>query len=155
AEIDFGGLRLARAKVATGASGSLIEFSRPTLAPCEELEVHVAAADFRVEGLGNSNCRSMQFDGDAGALRLDFQGEWQYTGDTDVTIKIGLGALRLYIPRGMGVSVQLDRFLASFDQAGLIKRGNMYRSRNYDQSTTRINFEIDAAFGDIDIIWID
>ncbi len=75
ADIDLGGISLIAADIKTGASQSVLQFSSPTTAPCERLQVAMGAAEFEIEGLGNSNCGEMQFEGAAGTFTLDFTGE--------------------------------------------------------------------------------
>ncbi len=154
ADLDLGGLALIEALVKSGASESTLRFSRPTTMPCERLQVTTGAAEFRIHGLGNSNCGTMEFEGAAGTFMLDFTGEWQHHGETDAKVKLGVGALTLRFPEDLGVAVSLDRFLATFDRSEFTKRGGMYYSRNYDTAAAKLNLEIHAAFGDIDVEWV-
>jgi hypothetical protein len=68
---------------------------------------------------------------------------------------MGLGQLTLLVPRGLGVQVRKDGFLASFDSEGLVKRGNVYYSENFEKAGNRVFFNIDAAFGAIRIVWVE
>ena len=154
AEIDLGGISLIAADIKTGASRSVLRFSSPTTAPCERLHVVMGAAEFKIEGLGNSNCGEMQFEGAAGSFALDFTGEWQHLGETTARIKLGVGALALRFPSHLGVAISLDRFLATFDGSGFTKRGNIYYSTNYDAAAAKLRLDINAAFGDINVEWV-
>ena len=154
ADLDLGGLALIEALIKSGASESTLRFSRPTTMPCDRLQVTTGAAEFRIHGLGNSNCATMEFEGAAGTFMLDFTGEWQHHGETDAKVKLGVGALTLRFPEDLGVAVSLDRFLATFDRSGFTKRGGMYYSRNYDTAAAKLNLEINAAFGDINVEWL-
>ena len=154
ADLDLGGLALIDATVKSGASETRLRFSRPTTMPCERLHVETGAAELRVDGLGNSNCSAMEFEGAAGTFILDFTGEWQHQGETDVKIKLGVGALTLRFPEDLGVAVSLDRFLATFDRSEFTKRGDVYYSKNYDGATAKLHLEINAAFGDINVEWL-
>ncbi len=154
ADIDLGGISLIAADIKTGASQSALQFSSPTTAPCERLHVVMGAAEFEIEGLGNSNCAEMQFEGAAGSFTLDFTGEWQHLGETTARIKLGVGALALRFPSHLGVAISLDRFLATFDKSGFTKRGNVYYSSNYDAAAAKLRLDINAAFGDINVEWV-
>ncbi len=154
ATLDLGGLALIEATVKSGASESTLRFSRPTTMPCERLQVKTGAGEFRAHGLGNSNCGTMEFEAAAGTFMLDFTGEWQYHGETDAKVKLGVGALTLRFPEDLGVAVSLDRFLATFDRSGFTKRGDTYYSENYDGATSKLHMEIRAAFGDINVEWL-
>ena len=70
-------------------------------------------------------------------------------------MKIGIGELKLVLPRDLGVAITLNRFLASFDRSGFTKRGGVYYSDNYASAPTGLNLNIDAAFGGIDVQWLD
>lgn len=154
ADIDLGGISLIAADIKTGASQSVLQFSSPTTAPCERLHVVMGAAEFEIEGLGNSNCGEMQFEGAAGSFTLDFTGEWQHRGETTARIKLGVGALTLRFPSHLGVAISLDRFLATFDRSGFAKRGNVYYSSNYDATAAKLRLDINAVFGDINVEWV-
>jgi hypothetical protein len=153
AEIDLGGMSLADADIETGASEGLLQFSRPTLAPCKRLHVVMGAADFDAVGLGNANCAEMEFEGAAGSFTLDFTGEWQREGTTSAKVDLGVGSLNLRFPSHLGVAVSLDRFLATFERTGFTKRGDVYYSSNYDNAAAKLRLDISAAFGDINVEW--
>ena len=54
----------------------------------------------------------------------------------------------------MGVSVHLNRFLASFDAAGFTKRGDMYYSSNFNSARYRLTLDVNAALGGVEIAWL-
>ena len=153
AEVDLGGLILSGAEIKTGATKSQVIFSTPTKGDCETLKFQVGAAEFRAEQLANSRCRNFDFIGGAGDLTLDFAGDWGKTTAPTADIKVGVGTLRLELPREMGVEVQMTRFLASFANAGLEKRGEDYYSSNWDTAKVRLHIDIAAALGNIEVAW--
>ena len=154
ADIDLGGLSLLEAVVQTGASEGTLRFSQPTLARCERLDFQIGAADFSVEQIGNSNCAAMKFQAGAGRFTLDFTGEWQREGETLASVDIGVGALTMRFPSHLGVAVTLDRFLATFDRSGFVKRGDVYYSSNYDEAAAKLKLDIHAVLGDINVVWV-
>lgn len=154
AELDLGGLALEQADVKTGASETTIVFSRPTIRPCQQLEIEMGAAQLQIEGLGNSNCSEIQVTGAAGSLVLDFTGEWQHEGVTQADVQIGLGGVTLRLPRNLGVAIEVQRFLASFDSEGFLRDGKRYVSPNYDRATTKLHLDLQAAVGDINVEWV-
>ncbi len=154
AEVDLGGMSIRSATIKTGASEAVIAFSRPTITPCEKLEIKVGAAKFRAEHLGNSNCETIEVDAAAGEFTLDFTGEWQHSGTTNADITIGLGDLELRFPSHLGVAISLDRFLASFDDAGFVKRGDTFYSTGYDDAPAKLHIDLKAVVGDVDVVWV-
>lgn len=153
AHIDLGGLRIRNAEIATGASSTVVTVSQPNRDVCRVLEIAVGAAKFEARQLGNLNVQRVQLEGGVGELTLDFTGSQRQ--DMTVDIDMGLGSLTLRVPRHIGVRVEKDGLLASFDSQGLVKRGDIYYSEDYDRTARRIDFKIDAALGSIRVVWVD
>jgi N-terminal domain of toast_rack, DUF2154 len=154
ADIDLGGMSLQSVDMKTGASETRLAFSRPTLMPCDQLELNVGAAEFVADRLGNANCEHFEVNAAAGKLELDFTGEWQHRGTTTAKITIGLGGLELRFPSRLGVAIELDRFLASFEKAGFEKRGDTYYSSGYDAAPSKLHIELKAVMGDVNVVWV-
>jgi hypothetical protein len=152
ADIDLGGLALTRLSLETGASQSRVAVSEPNPERLARASMSVGAADFRAIGLGNLNAERIELDAGVGDVVLDFSGQW--ARDAEVSVDMGLGALELRFPRGLGVHLRKDGFLASLDSEGLIKRGDDYYSPDWDRASHRVTVEIDAAFGSIDVVWV-
>lgn len=153
AQMELGGLRIREAHIQTGASETDITVGAQNREPCSLMKVEVGAAAFNASGLGNLNCERFEVSGGVGDVKLDFNGAWRV--DSDIDINMGLGSLTLTVPRGLGMQVRKSGFLASFDSQGLIKRGNVYYSEDWEQATNRVTVNIDAAFGSIRIVWVD
>jgi len=154
ADIELGGLSLTRVDVRAGAAESAIRFSKPNRVACDGLTFEVGAINLVTEGLGNARCRRIDLKGAAGDITLDFTGAWPENSTTDVDVKVGLGSVTLRLPETVGVAVDLDRVLASFDRAGLLKRGNRYYSANYDTASVKLDFKVQTAMGSVDIVWV-
>ena len=67
---------------------------------------------------------------------------------------MGLGALELIVPEGLGVRLRKDSFLTSLDSEGLIKRGDVYESLDFADAEHRVVIDLDAAFGSIEVQWV-
>jgi hypothetical protein len=153
ANIDLGGLRVRQAEITTGASSTVVNVSQPNSETCRLLEISAGAAKLDVTNIGNLNAQRVQVEGGVGEITLDFGGRMR--NDIEVDIDMGLGSLTLRVPRGVGVRVEKDGLLASFDSQGLVKRGDIFYSEGYDRAARRIDFNIDAALGSIRIEWVD
>lgn len=153
ADIDLGGLSLRSLSLSTGASETRIAFRTPNRVAAEEVELKAGAASFQATGLGNARAQRYVFEGGVGETVLDFGGAWDR--NATARISMGIGSLTLRFPRGLGVRIVKDSFLTSFDDSGLVKRGGAYYSRNWESAANRLTVEVDAAFGSIDIDWID
>jgi hypothetical protein len=68
---------------------------------------------------------------------------------------MGLGSLTLRVPRGLGLRVQKQGFLAGFDSEGLVKRGDVYFSENWEAANRRLTVRLQAALGSIRVVWVD
>lgn len=153
ANLDMGGLRIQEADVQTGASDTKLRFSQPNLDRCRALRLQVGAADFQALQLGNLSPERLEVVGGVGDVTLDFSGEWK--GDVAGEIRMGMGSLTLAIPRGVGVRIDKRSFLADFEPAGLVKRGNTYFSPGYESAKRRLNLDIQAALGSLEVRWLD
>jgi hypothetical protein len=157
ADIELGGVAISRVSVQTGASETSMRFSTANNTDCSLIDVKAVGARLELEGLGNSRCQRVEVAGGAGDITLDFTGSWLEGAHMQVEAKIGLGQLTLVIPQDLGVLVDLDRFLVSFDKAGFIQRGSdrsQWYSPNFGDASAQIEISIDAAIGDVDVVWV-
>ena len=152
ADLDLGGLQLTKLDLSTGASESQVDVSLPNPLRMSEASFGVGAADFHARNLGNLNSELITVDAGVGNVVLDFQGEWQ--GNATVSVDMGLGALELRFPKGLGVKLVKDTFLTSLDSEGLVKRGKAFYSVDWEEAQHQITVMVDAAFGSIDVVWV-
>lgn len=153
ARVELGGLALSRVRVQTGASQTEVSFTRPNRVAAREVRIDAGAAELRVNGLGNTRASRFEFSGGVGSATLDFGGAW--SGNATARIEMGLGSVRLRLPRSLGVRMTKDSFLTSFSPSGMVKRGNAWYSRGYDQARYRLDVSISAAIGSIDVEWTE
>jgi hypothetical protein len=153
ADLELGGLRLASLDFQTGASRSVVRFSRPNAARCRSAELTSGAAELAVIGLGNSRCDRIMVEGGVGSVTLDFGGNW--TSSSAVDVRMAVGQLTLRLPRGLGVRVRMDKFLSSFDAAGMIRQGNTFTTPGYDRAERRLDLDVTAAVGGVRVEWLD
>lgn len=153
AELDLGGLALRSVHLSTGASDSRVRWDRPNRVEAERVEISAGAARLEASGLGNARAREYRFKGGVGQLILGFEGRWER--DAEATVELGMGALTLRLPRGLGVRIDQDSFLTSFDAPGMEKRGGSYYSRDWESAEHRLTIDVDAAIGSVEVEWID
>jgi hypothetical protein len=152
AEVDLGGLALTGLELSTGASESTITVSERNTTSMERARFEVGAADFTTRGLGNLNAARIEVDAGVGSITLGLDGEWRQ--DAHVAIQMGLGSLELRVPEGVGLELRKDSFLTSLDSEGLVKRGDVYQSLDWNQATRRVTVDLDAAFGSVKVVWV-
>jgi hypothetical protein len=152
-DVELGGLRVTRLDVKTGASRALVRFSQPNASRCERATISAGAAEVSVLGLGNSRCDEIEFEGGMGKVTLDFAGAW--TSSAQVDVKMAVGELTLRLPRRAGVRITMDKFLSSFDPAGLVRRGSEFVSANYERSQRRLDLDLATAMGGVNVEWVE
>lgn len=152
ADLDLGGLSLTGLEVSTGASQSTLDVSEPNPARLERATLEVGAAEFVARRLGNLNARRIRVDTGVGDVRLGFEGSWR--DDAHVDIKMGLGAVELRFPEGLGVRLTKSSFLTSLDPQGMVKRGDAYYSLDWERAERKITVDLEAAFGSVKVVWV-
>lgn len=153
ADVKLGGLAIEHLDISTGASETRVSFDRPNRSVARAVKLEAGAASLVVTNLANARAQRIDFEGGVGETTLDFGGAW--TRDAQATVKMGIGSVNLRLPRSLGVRIEKNSFLASFDSNGMVKRGNAWYSRGYDQAPRKLNIQIDAAIGSIGVDWID
>lgn len=152
AELDLGGLQLTGLELSTGASESSLDISQPNRGQIGTARFEVGAAEFHARNLGNLNAERIEFDAGVGSITLGLDGHWRQ--DARVSIDMGLGALELRVPEGLGLQLRKDSFLTSLDSEGLVKRGDIYQSLDWDSADRRVVVDLDAAFGSVKVVWV-
>lgn len=152
-DIELGGLQLTDLRLSTGASRTTLRFSRPNAARCGKAVLSAGAADVSVLALGNSRCRSVEFEGGVGKVLLDLTGAWP--SDARVRVQMAVGALTLRLPRDLGIRLTLDRFLSSFPADGWTRQGNAYLSPGYAHATRHLDLALSSTLGGIDVEWVN
>ncbi|MGI9181402.1 MAG: hypothetical protein ACR2H9_12990 [Longimicrobiaceae bacterium] len=154
ARLDLGAMTLRSVDVSTGASETALSFDSPNRIAAEYVRIRSGAAALRTRGLANTRAERFEFEGGVGETVLDFGGTW--TRNATASVKLGLGSMTLRFPRELGVRVvRSGSFLTTFNGEGLIKRGDEYYSPNWESAPHRLTVQLQAAFGSIDVQWID
>ena len=153
AEVDLGGLSLTGLSVETGASQTRLEVSEANRLEMDRADFAVGAADFSASGLGNLRAERVSVEAGVGQVVLGLGGPWR--DDSSLSVEMGVGALTLMVPEGLGLRVDREGFLTTFDSEGLIKRGDSYYSPDWESATRRLHVELDTAFGKVAVSWYD
>ncbi len=150
ARLDLGGLRLQELILETGASDTHVTFSERNRLQPQHCTFKAGAAQFKVEDLGNSRCQRISVSGGVGSLSLDFSGDWDHDATGD--INVGLGTIEITVPSELGVRVERNTFLMSFDAPGFEKQdGGVWLSRNWDTANHHLTLSVSGALGGIKI----
>lgn len=152
-DLELGGLRLTDLDLKAGASRATVRFSQPNATRCRAATLSAGAAELSVLGLGNSRCDRIAFEGGVGRVTLDFGGAW--TSSATVDVKMALGEVALRLPRQIGVRITMDKFLATFEPQGLVRRGKSYLSPGYDQAARHLDIDVTTAMGGVTVDWLE
>jgi len=153
ADIELGGLRVATLNMKTGASRTVLRFSQPNAGRCDLATISAGAADLSILGLGNSRCDELEFEGGVGRVLLDFSGAW--SSSSKVEVKMAMGELTLRLPRKVGLRITMDKFLSSFEPAGLVRQGNAFQTPNYSSSSRHLDLGLTTAMGGVEVEWVE
>ncbi len=149
AVMDLGGLRLRSLQVKAGASDVRIRFSERNPEAADSCIFKAGAASLHIESLGNSGCRYIEFQGGVGTITLDFSGGWDYDAKGD--IKVGLGTIVIRVPEELGVRIERNTFLMSFEAPGFWKGDGVWVSKNWSEASNRLELNLSGALGSIRI----
>lgn len=148
--MELGGLPLRRVRLATGASQTVVSFDRPNPVVMDELRVEAGAASLEIRGLGDARARRVAVENAVGEVTLDLSGRW--TSDATASVKTGVGKVTLRVPRELGVKLDRQTFLSSISGLRLEKADDgSYRTGNWEEAEHRLDLQVQAAFGSIEV----
>jgi hypothetical protein len=153
AELELGGMRLVGFTLHNSGSRTVARFTQPNRVGCSRGEFQAGAAEFKVSGLGNSRCQIITFRGGVGTAMLDFSGSWR--SDMQLEASMAAGSLTIKLPRGLGVKMATDNFLAILDPQGFVERDGEYTSQNYAQADRHLDISLKTSLGQVKIEWIE
>lgn len=153
ARVRLGGIPLTALTYRTGASSTEISFDVPNPERMTRMELAAGAAEIEAKSLGNARFERLVFEGAVGDVTLDFRGSWE--SDAEAEISVGLGALRLVLPRGLGVEIEKKGLLAGFDPRGMEEVDGVWRTTDWEDASHRLRIRLRAAFGRIEVAFAD
>lgn len=92
---------------------------------------------------------SLAIDMGVGDLSVNLTGE--HSQDLDVSIDGGVGSATVYLPKDLGVRVQVDKGIGSVKAIGFNQRGSVYTNDAYGEVEITIDVQVDAGIGTIDL----
>ncbi len=151
-DLDFTGLTVKDLNISTGASSVTMNFDKPNKGEIENLNIETGLSKFKGYGLCNANFDHLKFEGGVGSYLLDFGGTLDKEVDAD--IQVGLGSITILIPDDIGAKVYYEKsWVASIDLPNDFKEEeeNNYYSKNYYNTSGKINLHIEAGLGSVKI----
>lgn len=153
AELELGGLKVAELTLKSGASRTTVGFATPNPGTCRSASIASGAGEVTVTRAGNSGCPFWSFDGGVGSVTIDLDGAWR--ADGRIKLNMALGGVKLIAPKGLGLRVSLNGFLAGFDGSGFSKSGKTYTSAGYAAAARKVDVDVSSALGGVSVVWRD
>jgi hypothetical protein len=153
-DMDLSGLNIKEIDMEIGVSQATIHFDEPNPSLMESFSIEGGVGKLSLENLGNARIRDFHFEGGVGSYEIDFSGE--YTHDVKADIEMGMGKMKLYLPKDIGTRIHIDKsFLSSFSIDEVYKRGDIYYNDSWDKTKYRLDLFVDTGVGKIEVVWID
>ena len=149
ADLDLSRLRLHRLDVQTGASEATLRFDSPNPEPMTSMRLEVGAASIKAVRIANANSGDIVVDAGVGNVELDFGGEW--TQDIALDVEVALGSVRLNVPSDVGVRVEMQKVLGSFEHDGLVKRDGAFYSENWETARHKLRVRAETTLGKFEL----
>jgi N-terminal domain of toast_rack, DUF2154 len=146
--LELGGVPLRRLEIRDGASHTEVNFDAPNPEAMDRLVYETGASSVTLTGLANANFEEMEFKGGAGDYDLDFSGDLQRAASVQVVV--GLSSLRISIPAGTNVRVEVGGGLHDVDTQGSWSANN----DTYETSGTGplLTIEVDMGAGSLTLV---
>jgi len=146
--LDLDGIPLRGLAVHDGASNARVEFNSLNPEVMTELRYETGASSVKLIGLANANAERITFTSGAGDYELDFSGELQR--HVDVTVKSGVSNVRIVVPAGTSVVVNVDSGLSSVNTDGSWSQsGDRYELSG---SGPTITINVDMGVGSLTLV---
>lgn len=113
-----------------------------------DLEINLGAGKGEIN-LSRIDITSLRISTGAGDLDLDLRGA--YNHDIDIIINHGVGEITLRLPTDLGVRVDINHGVGQINARGLEQNGSVYTNSLYGESASRLNIQIEAGAGDINL----
>jgi predicted membrane protein len=133
-------------RIECGAGQSDIELSSLNIT---KLDMKLGAGDVDIDLSNNTSLTDFELDMGAGNVSVNLNGDWEH--NVDVSIQGGVGQTTIYLPENIGVRVRVDKGIGDVDTSGLYRDGNTYVNKDYEESDTTIEVNIQAGIGQVNL----
>jgi hypothetical protein len=112
------------------------------------LVIDMGVGESRVN-LGAAMIEQLDIDAGVGEVVIDAA---HVRHDLTIDIDSGVGSITIHVPDDVGVHVDCDRGIGSFNYTGLTKTGGAYVNAAYGETESLITIRIDSGVGEISIV---
>jgi hypothetical protein len=153
--LELGGMKVAGLNIESGFSGTELCFSEPNGTVLENCDIQGGFTSLRAMKLGNAAIRHLTVENGLGSSLLDFTGKW-VKGDLNAVIESGLGAVKMHLPDGLPVTMEVESALGSTDLPGFREiRDGCYRSMTYREGVPSLDAQVSVGLGSMAVMWVE
>lgn len=131
--------------VRMGAGEGIMDLSGSKL---NTMELRAGAGNFDLN-LANTSLSILKVGAGVGAISVDLSGN--QNKNLSATIDGGIGAIKLVLPKNVGVRVKVSG-LGSIDKNDLMKKNGYYVNDQYGKSASQIDVEVSGGLGSLEMI---
>jgi hypothetical protein len=148
--LDMTGLQVRRMHLRGGVGKTEVTFDRPSPERLRSLDVESGVGELVIHGLGNTQVESLSLRGGIGRTELDFTGDWGTTS-SDTTIKVGVGEVRVTIPREADVEIDAQGgLLSNISAPSFEQNGHTYTHRG-EAGAAKIHIRVESGVGAVNL----
>jgi len=152
--LELGGLKVEALTMESGLSETELSFSEPNGAILQNCDIETGLGSFHAFRLGNAGMRQFTLENGLGSSILDFTGRWP-DENLKAVIESGLGSVKMHLPDGLPVIMQVEATLGSTDLPGFHElNGGVYRSVPYREGVPGLDAAVSVGLGSVNVIWV-
>ena len=114
-----------------------------------ELEIETGVGENNLD-LSTLNVMKTHVETGVGEVNINMNGEWSH--DITVSVKGGVGAISIKLPKKMGVQVKVTSGLRGVTADGLALNGDTYTNDSFGESPQALYLQIEAGVGAIELV---
>ncbi|MFH1009735.1 MAG: hypothetical protein V1784_00695 [bacterium] len=153
-ELELGGLKVESLTIESGLSETSLSFSEPNGIVLERCDIETGLGSFEAVKLGNATMRRFLLENGLGSSVLDFTGSWPQE-DLKATIESGMGSVKMRLPDGLPVIMQVESAFGSADLPRFHEIDDgIYRSISYMEGAPSLQADVSVGMGSITVIWV-
>ena len=147
--LEMTGLQVQRMHLVGGVGKTEISFDKPSLVALESFEAESGVGELIIHGLGNARVGRVDLKGGVGHAELDLTGELGETR-TDVSLKVGVGEIKISIPRDADVDIEAEgSFLSNISAPGFDRNGRNYT--HHGGGGAKIHINVKSGVGGVEV----
>ncbi|MCF6136302.1 toast rack family protein [Pseudalkalibacillus berkeleyi] len=97
--------------------------------------------------LSSLNMKELNIEAGMGETEIDLTGNWLES--FNVNIENGVGKTKIYLPKHIGVKLDVDKGVGKVHADYFIKVGSSYQNQAYENAKTKIDVKVDVGVGDV------